>query len=64
MVVWWYSSNAFNLLEKNKYDLSACIVDWAKLLKFEVKTMYGDYFVINLTTRIVFVLLGGGSSFD
>ena len=34
--------NAFKILEKNKYEVMACMADWAGLSKFEIKTMYSD----------------------
>lgn len=52
--------NVFKLLEKKISNISAWIVDWTGLSKFEVKTMYGDQFVGDLATRFVFI--GGGSS--
>ena len=43
--------NAFRILEKNKYEARACMADWAGLSKFEIKTMYGDQYVVDLAAK-------------
>ena len=43
--------NAFRILEKNKYEVRACMANWAGLSKFEIKTMYGDQYVVDLAAK-------------